>query len=206
MMPESIYLYGPKGGQGVTTTAAMLALAMVQHGGKRVTVGTSQSHFSDLLGVLGLPPPGYKDEAVDVSEDLIAATGAPVAGLTPPTVWAERDWVWDGRTHPPAGPWALADDQRVRAFMVVRPCYLALRRAVTMTFQPEGIILIEEPRRALSARDVERVVGAPVVATIPFDAAISRAVDAGLLAGRTPSVVRSELREFVETIIYKEDT
>jgi hypothetical protein len=53
--------------------------------------------------------------------------------------------------------------------------------------------LINEPGRALGKRDVESVIGAPVIAEITFDAAISRAVDAGLLASRLPSVLAKQL-------------
>lgn len=72
------------------------------------------------------------------------------------------------------------------SLLVIRPCYLAIRHAVSCGVQPSGIVVVSEPSRALSAADISRALGAPVVAAIPFDPAISRSVDAGLLAARLP--------------------
>jgi MinD-like ATPase involved in chromosome partitioning or flagellar assembly len=82
-----------------------------------------------------------------------------------------------------------------RSLLIIRPCYLALRRASVLTTKPDGIIVITEPGRALGAHDVESVVGAPVLAEIPFDPAIARAVDAGLLAGRVPTLLAKHLAD-----------
>ena len=49
-----------------------------------------------------------------------------------------------------------------------------------------GVVLIEEPGRALTHADVERSVRAPIVATVGWDTRVARAVDAGLLATRLP--------------------
>ena len=54
-------------------------------------------------------------------------------------------------------------------------------------------MLINEPGRALGKHDVEAVIGTPVVAEITFDAAIARAVDAGLLATRLPTIMSKQL-------------
>ena len=67
--------------------------------------------------------------------------------------------------------------------MVVKPCYLTLRRA-TQHFHPHNIIVIKEEGRALTVNDVSHVLHAPIAAQIPYDSAISRAVDAGLLVSR----------------------
>ena len=48
----------------------------------------------------------------------------------------------------------------------------------------DGTILVLEDGRALTERDVINVLGVPVVATVPVDAAIDRATDAGLLLAR----------------------
>jgi hypothetical protein len=60
--------------------------------------------------------------------------------------------------------------------------------------RPTGIVLVTEPGRALGARDVERAIGAPVVAEVPYDPAVARAVDAGLLATRLPGSIARPLR------------
>jgi MinD-like ATPase involved in chromosome partitioning or flagellar assembly len=79
------------------------------------------------------------------------------------------------------------------SLLITRPCYLSLRRAAQLNVAPHGVVLINEPGRALSKRDVESVIGAPVVAEITFDATISRAVDAGLLASRLPAMLAKQL-------------
>lgn len=70
--------------------------------------------------------------------------------------------------------------------LVIRPCYLALRRATLDAHDVDGVVLIEEAGRVLTARDVQSVLGRPVVAQIPFDADIGRRVDAGVLLSRPP--------------------
>ena len=79
------------------------------------------------------------------------------------------------------------------SLLITRPCYLSLRRAAQLNVAPTGVVLINEPGRALGKRDVESVIGAPVIAEITFDATISRAVDAGLLASRLPGMLAKQL-------------
>lgn len=85
-------------------------------------------------------------------------------------------------------------EQCTNRWLVTRACYLALRRAGRLTVRPTGIVLVEEPGRGLTVRDVEYSVGAPVVATIAWDPRVARAVDSGLLLnGRLPRVVHRAL-------------
>ena len=79
------------------------------------------------------------------------------------------------------------------SYLVIRPCYLALRRAAALEQPPTGIILINEDGRALGKHDVEAVTGAPVIAEIPYESTIARSVDAGLLAGRLPTTLGRRL-------------
>lgn len=69
-------------------------------------------------------------------------------------------------------------------WLITRACYLSLRRATRLTTTPTGVVLVDEPGRALSQRDIETAVGAPIIATIPWDSRVARSVDAGLLVGR----------------------
>ena len=73
-----------------------------------------------------------------------------------------------------------------QALLVVRGCYVGIRRAIRSAARPSGLVLIREPGRALGADDVSAALGAPVVARIELDPAIARAVDAGLLLARLP--------------------
>ena len=80
----------------------------------------------------------------------------------------------------------------VDSLLVIRPCYLALRRALSAPSRPSRILGVNEPGRALDVDDVEDVLGVPVVADVMIDPAVARAVDAGLLTGRLPrGLVRS---------------
>jgi hypothetical protein len=80
------------------------------------------------------------------------------------------------------------------SLLVLRPCYLALRRALAAPLRPSGVILVVEPNRSLSRRDVEDVLGVPVRAQIAWDPQVARAVDAGLLSTRLPRGLDRALR------------
>lgn len=86
-------------------------------------------------------------------------------------------------------PWARLLQQAEDRILVIRPCYLALRRAADAS-TPTGVVLVGEPGRALTAADVSSVVDAPVLVRLPVDPAIARVVDAGLLASRVPRPLR----------------
>ena len=77
-------------------------------------------------------------------------------------------------------------EQCTHRWLVTRACYLALSAAGRLPVAPTGVVLIEEPGRALTHADVERSVRAPIVATVGWDIRVARAVDAGLLATRLP--------------------
>ena len=78
--------------------------------------------------------------------------------------------------------------------LVTRPCYLSLRRAAVASARPSAVVLVQEPGRAYKVRDIEAALGAPVGAVIPYDPAVARAVDAGLLLARSPATIAKTLR------------
>ncbi len=80
------------------------------------------------------------------------------------------------------------------SLLVVRPCFLAIRRAVQVPVRPTGVVLVVEDGRALTAADVEEVLGLPVQASVSVTPQVARAVDAGLLASRLPRTLERELR------------
>jgi hypothetical protein len=80
------------------------------------------------------------------------------------------------------------------SLLVTRACYLALRRCRDLPLRPSGIVLLQEPSRSLRGVDVEATVGAPVVAEVPYDAAVARAVDRGDLATAMPRSLSRALR------------
>jgi len=201
-----------KGGSGTTVVAAALSLLLSR---------THPTVLVDLCGdapaALGLPEPsgpGVLDWmssstsgadalwrlAVPARDAMRVLPAGTSAGHTPAHRWsalgdalsAHSDSVVvdAGVGGPPAG----LLPEFATSLLVVRPCYLAVRRAVAEAARPTGIVLVAEPGRALGARDVERAIGAPVVAEVPYDPAVARAVDAGLLATRLPGSIARPLR------------
>lgn len=83
------------------------------------------------------------------------------------------------------------------SLLVLRPCYLALRRALAAPLRASGVVLVVEEGRSLARRDVEEVLGIPVRAEVTHDPAVARAVDAGLLARRLPRSLERSLRHAV---------
>lgn len=71
-----------------------------------------------------------------------------------------------------------------RSTLVTRLCYLALARAMERPV-PDDLIVVVEPDRALGVADVKAALRVPV-ATVRWDPAVARAVDAGLLTRRLP--------------------
>ncbi len=113
-----------------------------------------------------------------------------------------------GVPAPAPGALRLADGadlsrQAVRAaatnIVVVRACYLALRRFGRLDLAADAIVFLREPRRALVAADLETTVGAPVVGTVEIDPAVARATDSGLLTSRLPRRLERQLVDVVPT-------
>jgi hypothetical protein len=80
------------------------------------------------------------------------------------------------------------------SLLVLRPCYLAVRRALAAPIRPSGVILVSERHRSLGRKDVEEVLGVPVRAEVAWDPDVARCVDAGLLGRRVPRALERSLR------------
>jgi MinD-like ATPase involved in chromosome partitioning or flagellar assembly len=207
-----ILCWSAKGGSGTTVVAASLAL-VIARSAPTLLVDTA----GDLAAALGIAEPSgpglgdWLSSAVADADSLhrIAVQAAPnlhlvargACGSITTEQWArlaaatqrtEPCTVIDLGTSVP--PPALADTAE-QSLLVIRPCYLALRRVVQRGHTPDGVVLVGEPGRALNASDVARSVGAPVMAQIPYDPAVARAVDAGLLAARLPRSIAGPLEE-----------
>ena len=204
-----IVCWSVKGGSGTTVVACSLML-LASRSRSALLVDLA----GDVPTALGVPEPSTPG----VSEWLASPTAdadaldrlrvpiSETAGLIPrglgelvPSRWAELaaaliagdSVVVDAGTGPPPSELVAAADH---SWLVIRPCYLALRRAVALQVRPTGVVLIAEPGRSLRAADVERAVGVPVVAEVITDPAVARAVDAGLLATRQPRSLAHALR------------
>ena len=217
-----ITCWSVKGGSGTTVVAAALALLLARRQANEVVLADVGGDAPTVLGLPEpngpglsdwMATPGVEDEAlrrleVAVSPGLCllpagmpqpwsgAATTVPMDGRG-----AERllQALADGRTvvidagAPSAMAFELAAGAAV-SLLVLRPCYLALRRALAAPIRPSAVILVEEGKRSLDVRDVEEVLGVPVRAVVPWDPAIARCVDAGLLGARLPGSLASALR------------
>jgi MinD-like ATPase involved in chromosome partitioning or flagellar assembly len=196
--------WSSKGGSGTTVVSAALALTL-----SRAHPAVLVDLAGDLPAALGVPEPGGPGVgdwlasptataealgrlAIAVTDNLSLLPCGTQADVTTSARWREfadavatldpHAVIDAGTGAPPAelvGP-------GTQSLLVTRSCYLGLRRAVTGTVKPSGVVLVLEPGRALTAGDIERAMGAPVVAEIPYDPAVARAVDAGLLASRLP--------------------
>lgn len=103
-----------------------------------------------------------------------------------------------------------ADAPSVRALVevsdvsvvVVRGCYLALRRATRdpLVRRAAGMVFLREAGRGLHEREVESVLELPTLASVPYDAAIARAIDAGVVLRRTPAPLARAVRQFEQRL------
>jgi hypothetical protein len=133
------------------------------------------------IGNLGVVPLGERSGAVTERWHTLADTLA--AG--------HRRSVVDAGIGPPPDP---LRERASADLLVVRGCYLSLRRAAALRRPPTGVVLVNEPRRVLRRPDVERAVGVPVVGEVDWDPDVARAVDSGLLSQRLPRSLRSGLK------------
>lgn len=98
-----------------------------------------------------------------------------------------RDVVVDAGWASPHLVAGLAE-RATAVMMVVRPCYLGLRRAVHHPLRALStrVVLVDEPGRAITAADVRGVTGIDVVCRVRLRASTARAIDAGLFPERVP--------------------
>lgn len=174
-----ISIYAHKGGVGVTTVAAALALVEAQRrfSADPVTILAERAEIEDLCATLGaaqpLDGPDGQPQPHEVGQLTLYDLRCSSLLATPPDIIVGYR----------GGP-------GVTRYVVTRCCYLAAR-AESQTRRHEdradGLIVIVEPGRSLSSATVGQATGVPVVAEIPWDPAVARAIDAGLLAARLPA-------------------
>lgn len=209
-----------KGGSGTTVVTSTLALEstrpalLVDLDGEIDTVlGLPEPDRPGVIDwLLGDGPPTQLDDLLTDIDDTtfllpcrLSGTAEQATSMPSPDRWAAllawfSEWqarsggeVWiDAGTGTPATALASGVEQR---WLVTRACYLSLRRAARSPVRPTGVLFVSEHGRQLRPKDVERSVGAPIVATIAEDPRIARAVDSGLLASRPPLAIRKSLRE-----------
>ena len=209
-------LSSPKGGTGTSVVAASLAI---------VSSSSTPTLLVDLAGdqaaILGLPQPPiglsdwangmtYRDfdEIVSLCHDnlYLAPTGTFDFETLNANAWDKLlralslkhsegyNIIVDlGQADIPLALRKIVDT----CYLVTRPCYLALRRAVDLETAFSGVIVVNEPDRVLTSRDVESVLKLKCVAEIPYTSEISRRVDSGLLKSRLPIALQSVLSQLI---------
>jgi len=213
-----IACWSPKGGSGTTVVSAALGLILAGSEGSSLLVDLD----GDVPATLGLPEPagpGMSEwlaagpEVPDDALNRLEVEAGPGLRLLPQ---GESLTAPVGSGRPEAVVAALAMERRAvvvdcgrardgaelavaagaaMSLMVLRPCYLALRRALAAPLRPSGVVLVGEQGRSLNRRDVEEVLGVPVRAEVGYDPAVARAVDAGLLSRRVPRALERSLRQ-----------
>jgi cellulose biosynthesis protein BcsQ len=221
-----IALWSPKGGSGTSVLAAALAVVLAREPSSGCRLGDLGGDQPAIFGLGAEPELGLTDwltagpetptEALDrlsievaPGVALLPFGGAPPALATRPAAEAGaalavalRDGTaasvvdCGSAVEPAARAVAEVADAAV---VVVRACYLALRRAVRSPVLActVGAVLVEEPGRSLARREVADVLGTPVLARVPVREQVARAVDAGVLATRLPDVLARPAAEVV---------
>lgn len=197
-----------KGGSGTTVFAAALALALAERHGSANIIDFG----GDVPSVLGLSEPtgrGVRDWLANSVRDprdfeCLRLQATSRLGLVPAGNAASFDDhalidmanIVPDHTVVDFGTLQPTDSLRplIRAdWLVLRPCYLALRRAARLPRRPQGVVVVREAGRALTSRDIQSVVGAPIIGEITVSDSVARSVDAGLLATRLPRQLSDEI-------------
>jgi len=204
-----ILCWAAKGGSGTTVVACALALGYARS--EPATLVDLRDDCATALGLAEPSGPGVLDwmaspSAGPVELSRLAVPIRDEVRLIPRGSLDARDDQWcrlptalagtpnviiDAGTGLP--PHALHEAAQ-HSLLVIRPCFIAIRRAQQLDIRPSGIVLVGEPGRALTSDDLEHALGVPVVAEVRLDPAVARAVDAGLLIARLPRSLLISLR------------
>ncbi len=191
----------PKGGQGCTTIAVVLAVLAAQSNQPTLLLDT-RGDAAPILGVSDpVPSCTFADAIAHAVEPCDRLRVASVAGdqINTDAISAIRELVAAGHRvivdtgidHDVLHRFDPLSPQRL---LVTRPCYLALRRAIGVPFVPDHVVLIAEHQRSLTERDVSLALALPVT-SVPDDPGIARAIDAGLLAARLPRCLANAIAQ-----------
>lgn len=209
-----------KGGSGTTVVVASMVLALAR-AGRPVVAADFAGDLPLALGLADAGGPGLCDwlgAGPDVPRDALArisfATPQGITVIAQGREGAVGDVDADagrrltkallgfqvgspviadcGRANTPAVAEFVANADR--SLLVIRPCYLALARAVRAP-RPTAVVVVRDRQRALSSRDIEDVLGVPVVTEVPWDPEVAKAVDSGLLMSGMPRRLINAVRE-----------
>ena len=202
-----IIFTSPKNGNGITVTAAAYALLSAQRGTRTVLLDLC----GDQPAALGMPEPNgpglhdwLSEDSVGDAPQLLSMGREAMNGLL--VIHRGAQFIsgeprWSALASAVASlPYTVVIDAGVgrlptelaqaasKVITVVKPCYLTLRRATQLP-TPTSVFVVKEDGRALTVKDVGHVLNAPIEAEIPYEPAIGRAVDAGLLPSRVEQLL-----------------
>jgi hypothetical protein len=207
--------WAAKGGSGATVVSCGLAMQLARHHGACTLIDLA----GDAPAALGLSP-----DSVLGAADWLGSPTATAGALQQLAVAADnslrviprgrQEITVDGPTSRrlragaaafagsvviDAGTGSPADEllDGATSLLVTRACFVSLRRAAITAARIDGVVLLNEPGRALTSRDVEHALSAPVLAEVAYDPAVARAVDAGLMLARLPRPMAASLRRLV---------
>lgn len=212
-----IVCWSTKGGVGTTLVASVIALELGRNAGGAVLADLG-GDAATLLGVdIDAGSPGLhqwltssSDVPLDATRRLVIDV-SPELDLLPPgpdvsvainpqqparLSQAFSNLVVDAGVvrDEPGRSLVAAGSQSI---LVLRACFLGIKRASQSPLRPDGFVLVEESGRSLDARDVEDVLGVPNLATVSWDPAVARLVDAGRMKSRLPRSLKP-LQRLVE--------
>ena len=204
-----ILCWAAKGGSGTTVVACAMALGVPRR--QTATLVDLSGDSTTALGMDEPSGPGVMDwlaspTAGDEELDRLSITIRDEVRLLPRGRGSAPEAEWSrlvaglarlsnviidaGTGCPPTQLHQAAE----HSLLVTRPCFIAIRRAQQLDIRPTGVVLVDEPGRALTSGDVEHALAVPVVAVVHLDPAVARAVDAGLLIARLPRSLTLSLR------------
>lgn len=171
-----INLISAKGGQGVTTTAILLANAFVNQGQKVLLVDREDGELYSMVNqTLRIEDRGIYSVS---SDDRLYLTVCELDQIEIDGFGFDvviSDGFDPSQTFP-----------ETENIIVTQPCYIALNRLVRSGYDKiaKGVIIVRPANRVLTDRDVASVANVPLIATIEMSPEVARASDAGILSTR----------------------
>jgi len=165
-MARHINLYSVKGGQGVTTTAILLAKKFSREG---FTVLLVDREDGDIASILGLAGASCEPNSVSDMASLMIEDGETIDSFGHDVIISDLGRLIEGAEN----------------YIVTQPDYVSLKRAAAveekLLKKTTGTIIVRPADRVLTDRDVTAVLNLPLTSTINMSAAVARASDAGVI-------------------------
>ena len=154
---------------------AEAAAELLETAGQRIAPGFELVDLHD-------PVPG---SVADPAGDRLGALVAALAEVSAAVVVDAGTDAFDGAER------VKRQVPNLAAVEVTRNCYLALSRSQQRSAGGRGeVMMVREPRRGLSDRDVAAALDAQVLLAVDWDSRVARGIDAGTLVALLPASLR----------------